>query len=479
MKAPSALTIVTTGFAGLIAGLFEALHSGASSADTATVLLVSAILFAGLWALRSSFRLSGETATWLSPGTVFICFIALHFVTSYEIARLIYDFVMPSDTNGFRDLLMGFDIYLVALLSVCAGFVWGAGRRYDRGRWEMLFETWRHFVARLNESTVLAAACAVALVGICMCVFVYHAVGVVPILSNDPASRYFGPEYTSQSFLYNSLFRRGVVLLTVASPILILGWLKRRKSIGLSLPALLAVLTLVASTRRGPLVFVVICVFLVYALFGLRLRVLLGGVALSLAILLVLQFAVLGGLNRTGPNSFAIDAAITYGEVFGEVREFAWLLSEWEGNYFYGTTVEAALLPLPETASSFKARNLMSSETKSIVGIPEDAPHGGLRVLIFGEAYLNFGYPGVVLVALLFGWALAAGDRFFWEIRRRSRAVSLDTIAVLPCVYLYAVLCYEIYLGGSVALADSLLAIAVLLLVYWIAARRPAGSVAV
>ena len=477
MKPPSLLTVVLAGLAGLVAGIFEALHSGASSADTETVLLVFAILFAGLWTLRSSFRLSGSAATWLSPATVFIFFISLHFLTSYLIARLVYDFVMPSDTNGFRDLLTCFDIYLVALLSVCAGFVWAARIR-DRVRRDMLFDRYRDFLERVNERTVLRTAVAVGLLGACMCVFVYYAVGLVPILSNDPASRYFGPEYTSQSFLYNSLFRRGVVFLTVASPILILGWLKHRKSIGLLLPTLLAILTLVASTRRGPLVFVVICVFLVYALFGLRLRVLLGGVALSLAILLILQFAVLGGLNRTGPNSFAIDAAITYGEVFGEVREFAWLLSEWDGNYFYGRTVEAALLPIPETASSFKARNLMSSETKSIVGIAEDAPHGGLRILIFGEAYLNFGYPGVVLAGLLFGWALAAGDRFFWEIRRRSRTASLDPIAVLPCVYLYAVLCFEIYLGGSVALADSLLGIATLLLVYWMGTRRPASLAA-
>jgi oligosaccharide repeat unit polymerase len=295
---------------------------------------------------------------------------------------------------------------------------------------------------------------------------VYYAIGVVPILSDDPATRYLGPDITTQSALYNSLFRRGVDLITVASPILLLGWLKNRKSIWILFAAGLGFLVLTASARRGPLVFTVICVFLVYALFGLRLRVLILGVCFSLAILLVLQFAVLGGLARTGPNSLAIDAAITYGEVFGEVREFAWLISEWDGKYLEGRTLAAALLPVPSTMSSFKNRNLMSSVSKEVVGIPEDAPHGGLRILIFGEAYLNFGYPGAVLVGLLFGLALATGDRFFWEIRASMGKYALSKVAILPCVYLYCVLCYEIYLGGSVSLADSVLGIATLAFVY-------------
>lgn len=103
------------------------------------------------------------------------------------------------------------------------------------------------------------------------------------------------------------------------------------------------------------------------------------------------------------PNMFLTE--IFYGNSFSDLRDFAWCLSAWNGQYFYGKTYLAAFMSfIPTTYSSFRTDYNIGRITAKLGGFsPQE--HPGLRPGIYGESYLNFGIPGVIIVGIILGYA--------------------------------------------------------------------------
>jgi oligosaccharide repeat unit polymerase len=134
----------------------------------------------------------------------------------------------------------------------------------------------------------------------------------------------------------------------------------------------------------------------------LKLYWILGGVVggLGLAIFLDALRRPDFSLQRTLAGSML---GIFYGNSFSDVRDFAVVLSFWDGKFLWGKTYLAGLMAfVPQTLSSFRAQWSIGVVTATLVGF-DPTSHPGLRTGISGEAYLNFGIPGVVAVGLIAG----------------------------------------------------------------------------
>lgn len=136
-----------------------------------------------------------------------------------------------------------------------------------------------------------------------------------------------------------------------------------------------------------------------------KLNLLFVGIVAIMFIILVFAIASM----RTG-NDFNINdiqEKILYGNSFCDVRDFAWILSGFDNDYFYGKTYLAGLMSfIPSSFSDFRFEWSWGHVSLKLGGIYDGGftEHGGLRGGIFTESYLNFGYIGVVLVGLIYGY---------------------------------------------------------------------------
>lgn len=107
--------------------------------------------------------------------------------------------------------------------------------------------------------------------------------------------------------------------------------------------------------------------------------------------------------------------------------------------------------------------------TLDIVGIPHET-HGGLQILEFGKAYLNFGYAGVIGIGVLFGFLLREPNAIL------AWAKTQQSTILLACVYAFLLLVGQFYVSGSTMLTDASLALLTLTAIYWFSLTRNAAA---
>lgn len=150
-----------------------------------------------------------------------------------------------------------------------------------------------------------------------------------------------------------------------------------------------------------------------YRIFANRGRVALWKMALFLPLLLcaaILFASVRAGAGGALHLFTKFWGQIFYGSHFSDTRDFAWMLSYWDGELLYGKTYVAAFLSfLPRFASEFREAWSYGSYSLSLTEL-DTAIHAGLRSGPFGEPYLNFGMGGVLLIGTIGGYALRMAD---------------------------------------------------------------------
>jgi oligosaccharide repeat unit polymerase len=122
-----------------------------------------------------------------------------------------------------------------------------------------------------------------------------------------------------------------------------------------------------------------------------------------------------------------------YGNNFSDTRDFAWILAFWDEEYLYGKTYLAALISfIPRTFSALREEWSISMYTNALMGFDSDVMPG-LRPGLFGEAFLNFSYPGVIIYGLLLGFSLRYADLKVKEHVTKSK----DIIKGYSCFFVY------------------------------------------
>ena len=108
-------------------------------------------------------------------------------------------------------------------------------------------------------------------------------------------------------------------------------------------------------------------------------------------------------------------AELLYGNTFSDLRDFAWVLTGFNDAFLYGKTYLAGILGfIPSSMFEYRAIYGIGDITNHYAGIQFD--HFGLRTGVFGESYINFGLPGVVITGFTVGNLLASTNKVLEKI---------------------------------------------------------------
>jgi hypothetical protein len=171
----------------------------------------------------------------------------------------------------------------------------------------------------------------------------------------------------------------------------------------------LAMLTGARAVAFGGLLLVAM-VFLIHASLlqrlGIARALMLIPAALGFLVLALYLADVREGQYNLFRTMATLGIKLFYGNNFSDLRDFAWVKSSWNGEYFLGRTQLAGLLAfIPSAVSSFRSEWNWGVVTTTLAGLdPTITP--GLRTGAFGEMYFNFGLLGVLLAGFVNGYLI-------------------------------------------------------------------------
>ena len=420
------------------------------SADRGIFLLwVTAVVFAPCYLSMLKSPLYG-----MKLSAMFLIGALVHMTFSYLTYTLFIEDLWGISSDISDYVFQALAICVIGFFSTVVGLNWSTWRRRLSPR-SRRPETISAASPSSSEQGVLWRSYLIALLASAMAAYVFWKIGFLPLFSKDPnAVRYFD-SYVSRSYEMDySIFRRSVTLFSMMLPFYWLNWKERRSSLSL-LCCGVGVIVLVGSGQRSQVVLAVATILILQYVRGeLQWKHVLGTLTLGSVFLVITQsilqqqkFALLGGLAS----------------VFSEVRDLGWLLARSGTDLLYGRTYLADMIPLPKSLVPFKQLYGFTEVTKSAIGMADVDSFAGLRVMAFGEAFINFWYWGVAALGFLLGrvlWSLSTG------LGALGRSKSKDAISLYPFALLWTQVAAKVYFGGSMAVMDVVLAVVVLVFLY-------------
>jgi hypothetical protein len=130
--------------------------------------------------------------------------------------------------------------------------------------------------------------------------------------------------------------------------------------------------------------------------------IVLGGISGLLRDLTPSRFFELLAQEPLGFGLYSLSYSYT-GNNFSDLRDFSWILSKFNGEFYFGKTLLADILGfVPSTVLPFRDEFTIGRVTNVIVGLPTET-HFGIRSSDFGVWYLNFGWVGVAIEGCILG----------------------------------------------------------------------------
>lgn len=165
------------------------------------------------------------------------------------------------------------------------------------------------------------------------------------------------------------------------------------------------------------------------------LPLLLSGVIVSIGLVWVLGF-------RDGVYDLSYVARtpelLLFGNTFSDFRDFTWILSGWDGKFLAGSTYISGFLSfIPSAFLPFRTETSWAyfSLKYSGLGVEAVAHHPGLRPIIFGEPYFNFGVVGVLIGGVLLGFTLTQLARILDNVPTNN-AQRRSTLVLASIIYI-------------------------------------------
>jgi hypothetical protein len=320
-----------------------------------------------------------------------------------------------------------------------------------------------------SDRRVVVACRLLIIPGIVVIAVVYARLGIIPLLADSPGvARYFTYQMSDDYLFYEWLVSRGMDLLTFALPVVAATALSDRRWVD-RLLAVAGAAAVLLPLRRANLMSIVVAVVLMswmkeaksWMRYATLLLVLLLGYAASQLIFIDL----LGLSDLDDRLAFTIA-----GSALPEVRDLGWTIDLLDGDRLNGSTFVQALVPLPSFVSDFSQTHSLRAVTSRLIGLDAERRTGGLRLTLFGEAFLNFGYVGPVLCGFLFGVLCAWVHR---SVQALSRAGTLWGRFVAATLVLWV--CMWLYLGGTQSAATLKMGALLLTMTLFLSGRRFGG----
>jgi hypothetical protein len=307
------------------------------------------------------------------------------------------------------------------------------------------------------------------LTGAALMFVIYWRLGFMQYLSQPakwPFLRYITSDIAGGTTRDEWFANRAMDLLTVSLPFAVFRVSRRRRVLGVVL-VVIGCLAIFLPLRRASLLEVLFASVLLIGIgrqdmYRLTRRVIL---AAALAYFISQCIFLLGAFNYGLDPGEVLTVSSTG---LPEVRDLAWTLSLLNGDTLNGVTFVQALVPLPSIASDWSSTHSLRAISTKLIGADQTAQTGGLRLTIMGEAYVNFGYIGVMVVCFLWGCAVGWCDRLLDAIME-VKSIFASYIAVMFFVWI----CFMAYLAGTAAAAPIKMGALLLLGVAWTSRYRP------
>jgi oligosaccharide repeat unit polymerase len=420
--------------------------------DNSTVLFVVSLVLIVTTLTMALFASWRNERRILTPVTALFLFIAIHvlggyflaFTSSLQIARAApalepyYNRALAILSLGAGSIFLG---YSVCPLRMNERMIGSLEKFATSIRTEDLQRRCRFFVGL----SVVLAACGLV------------AIGRIPLFT-DPSQRYvdiFNPSYGWTGFVVN----RSRELIQIPTAFLLLLVL-RKENVGVNLAySVIGLFTSVLTATRTPLADVILIVALVILM---RRKL---AVFLFCGIFMV--FAYMGSQLYFLQSAETAEDSIAagFGGGLPELRDFAHVIAN-DTEPHWGLTVLVAALPIPGFISDFTKANGLRSVTLNAVGIPLDAPHGGLRLTCLGEFYINWRLTGVLIGGLLVG---AFYSWFGGAMMLASRSGDIRLECLVASIWM--LISFEFYLSGT-GIAGMIKVLAALLIMLYLVPGR-------
>jgi oligosaccharide repeat unit polymerase len=145
---------------------------------------------------------------------------------------------------------------------------------------------------------------------------------------------------------------------------------------------------------------------------------------------------------------------LTYGSTLCALRDNAWVQMAFErGRYplYWGKTIVAGFMTfVPSRWSPFKQTYSWGVVTRTLVNYRDPYSLSGLGSVWFGDWYINFGYPGVVIEALLMGLVFRLFDtRLLNVLSSYKRSGKYDYYSVYKVWFFWLVASMAFASGSS------------------------------
>jgi oligosaccharide repeat unit polymerase len=411
-----------------------------------------------LWGTASAFafccyKMLGHSGSGMKLSAMFLLGALIHMGFSYLTYALFLDDLWGVSSS------VGDYIYQALVICVVGFFAMVVGLGSYQLRASLLASREAVATPHTTEETILRRGYLIALLATVMAGYVYLRVGFLPLFTSDPnAVRYFDDTVSSTYQADYSLFRRSVTLFSIMLPFYWTIWKERRNFLSLCCCGV-GLIVVVGSAQRIQIFIPVLTVLVMrFARGELRWKYILGTLAAGITFIVftqslflhkytVAELGILGGLAS----------------VFSEIRDLGWVLARSGTELLYGKTYLAAMIPIPKSIMSYKQVYGLTEVTKSVIGMADVDSFAGLRIMAFGEAFINFGYWGVIalgfFIGRLVGWMSV-------RVEVLGGADNEDTLSVYPFAVLWTQFAVKIYFAGSMALMDICLALLVVGFLY-------------
>jgi oligosaccharide repeat unit polymerase len=382
-------------------------------------MLAGLLTIVGYHYRRSGLLLSPATM-WLIGGLILPVYVAYSFATTPESLGTIGQQFNATGMQEAADELL----VVISVATICLILSYELTPRVLRQVTARIARA--KIRSRLSLDELTAGACVSALFGTALVWFFFASVGEVPLLSRSAMTSRAEIVLTHP---YRFVYIAGFTMASVGSVFLMAGLalktLCRYKSIAYVVVLLVCGTNLLTANRTnflGPLV----SAGLIY--FWMRSKKLTVVRGLLLVVLFLLVAAALQMLRARG--SYGLDELVyevLHGNtLFANFRDNSWVLLNVERHrypLFYGKTILAGLLGfLPRSIFPFREQYGWGFFTLEIIH-SKNVLHFGLGHVIFGDWYINFGYPGVIFEGLLIGFILRQLDSRLFFILSQARQI--------------------------------------------------------
>jgi oligosaccharide repeat unit polymerase len=367
----------------------------------------------------------------ITPITTLLVFAVVHDLLGYEAGFITANRI--NQTADALDYVMGKAMFMVALGigSTLLAYIFTpveVGNSFGSLLWRGSHNV--PLSALKTRSRLLIALSIILLVGGLM------GLGGIPLfnpaLGKDRYLNTFRPTYNWVGFMAN----RGRDFIQLPAALLLIAFFRKKAKFADLTLGIVAVFGCLMIVERTPLVDIFLILVATLLLRNKTTFFAVTGVLLCFGYLstqLLLDSAHGGDLS----SSFGVVAT-----ALPEIRDFALTLISDPPRY-HGLTFLVGVLPVPGFVSEFTTDYLLRTVTLKAAGIPLDAGHGGLRITMFGEAYINFGAAGPIVFGLLLGYMCAAFETVC-DVAMRKDDIRFHFVVATLWMFLF-----EVYLSGS------------------------------